>query len=107
MDKPYKAIDLKLSAKKVNGRYFAKLITQSGITESGKNTPDKNIIGKAIRLVTGAAVFSSFAHPEIASPNDKNIDPPRNDTIAISNQTNGFPCPIETPKTRMPTRIKM
>ena len=44
------------------------LARNSGIASRGKKTPERNIIGRLIRLATGAAWSSFFAQPAIAKP---------------------------------------
>ena len=51
--------------------------TQSGMTECGMKTPDRNIIGNVIMFARGAAVFSVLAMPDTASPSAANPKPPR------------------------------
>ena len=94
------------SARYVSGRCRVTPESQSGSDVMGKNTPDRNIIGIAMMLLSGAATSSFFAALEIARPSEMKSAPP---TIAnmVSIAHDPALSPIVTPRINAPTISRM
>ena len=81
------------SARNVSGRNWVTTVTAPGRASSGKNTPDRNIIGIETKFVTGAATSSVRATPEIARPIVTNRMPPNTASAITSSQETTSPSP--------------